>query len=75
MASGGGGAIGRAIGILNAIGKLALGVGVLGVASTAAMYNVDGGERALIFDRFQGGITNQVRIYCSRLHVPCHNFS
>jgi prohibitin 1 len=46
--------------VLNAIGKLAIGVGVLAVGSTAAMYNVDGGERALIFDRFQGGITEQV---------------
>lgn len=38
----------------NNIGKLGLGLAVVGGVVNSALYNVDGGQRAVIFDRFQG---------------------
>ncbi|XP_067625424.1 prohibitin 1 [Eurosta solidaginis] len=38
----------------NRIGQLGLGVAVLGGVVNSALYNVDGGHRAVIFDRFTG---------------------
>jgi prohibitin 1 len=38
----------------NNIGKLGLGIAVLGGVANTALYNVDGGHRAVIFDRFTG---------------------
>lgn len=40
--------------IFNAIGKLGLGVALAGSVANTALYNVEGGHRAVIFDRFQG---------------------
>lgn len=38
----------------NTIGKLGLGIAVVGGVINTALYNVDGGHRAVIFDRFTG---------------------
>ncbi|XP_065051484.1 prohibitin 1-like [Rhopilema esculentum] len=40
--------------LLNSIGKLGIGVAIAGGVLNSALYNVDGGHRAVIFDRFQG---------------------
>jgi prohibitin 1 len=39
---------------LNRIGQLGLGIAVVGGVINSALYNVDGGHRAVIFDRFTG---------------------
>lgn len=38
----------------NRIGQMGLGVALLGGVVNSALYNVDGGHRAVIFDRFTG---------------------
>jgi prohibitin 1 len=40
--------------LFNSLGKLGLGLAVVGGVVNTALYNVDGGERAVIFDRFSG---------------------
>uniref|UniRef100_T1J5H9 Band 7 domain-containing protein n=1 Tax=Strigamia maritima TaxID=126957 RepID=T1J5H9_STRMM len=40
--------------IFNTLGKLGLGIAVVGGVVNSALYNVDGGHRAVIFDRFTG---------------------
>ncbi|XP_041368528.1 prohibitin-like [Gigantopelta aegis] len=39
---------------LNTLGKIGLGLAVTGGVIQTALYNVDGGHRAVIFDRFRG---------------------
>ncbi|XP_014681988.1 PREDICTED: prohibitin-like [Priapulus caudatus] len=39
---------------MNTLGKVGLGLAVVGGVVNTALYNVDGGHRAVIFDRFQG---------------------
>lgn len=39
---------------LRATGTIALGVGVTAWVGGQCLYNVDGGERVVIFDRFRG---------------------
>jgi len=46
--------------LLNTIGKLGLGLAVAGGVVNMALYNVDGGHRAVIFDRFAGVRPNVV---------------
>lgn len=45
--------------LFNQLGKLGLGVAVVGGVLNSALYNVDGGHRAVIFDRFTG-VKNKV---------------
>jgi len=40
--------------IFNALSKLGIGIAVTGGVLQSALYNVDGGQRAVIFDRFRG---------------------
>jgi len=40
--------------LLNGLGALGVGVAVTGAVAQQALYNVDGGQRAVIFDRFTG---------------------
>ncbi|KAL3184386.1 hypothetical protein MRX96_023251 [Rhipicephalus microplus] len=40
--------------IFNSLGKLGIGLAVVGSVANSALYNVDGGHRAVIFDRFTG---------------------
>jgi len=40
--------------ILNSIGKVGIGLAVAGGVVSNALYNVEGGHRAVIFDRFRG---------------------
>jgi len=40
--------------IFNTLGKLGLGLAIAGGVANTALYNVDGGHRAVIFDRFAG---------------------
>jgi len=40
--------------LFNTLGKLGIGLAVAGGVVNTALYNVDGGERAVIFDRFSG---------------------
>jgi prohibitin 1 len=40
--------------IFNRIGQIGIGLAVAGSVLQSALYNVDGGHRAVIFDRFQG---------------------
>jgi len=46
--------------IFNRLGQLGLGVAVVGSIVNSALYNVDAGHRAVIFDRFQGVKQNVV---------------
>ena len=39
---------------MNAITRLGVGIALVGGAANSMLYNVDGGHRAVIFDRFQG---------------------
>ncbi|RZF35402.1 hypothetical protein LSTR_LSTR010019 [Laodelphax striatellus] len=48
-----------AVQIFNRIGQFGLGIALAGGVVNSALYNVDGGHRAVIFDRF-AGIKNQV---------------
>lgn len=43
---------------LNNVAKYAVFLGIGGTAVASSMYNVDGGERAVIFDRFRGVVEN-----------------
>jgi len=45
--------------VFNRIGQLGVGLAMAGGVVQSALFNVDGGHRAVIFDRFQG-IKNQV---------------
>jgi len=40
--------------LFNRIGQLGVGVAIAGAVANQALFNVDGGHRAVIFDRFQG---------------------
>ena len=40
--------------IFNRIGQLGLGLALAGGVANSALYNVDGGHRAVMFDRFRG---------------------
>jgi len=40
--------------LFNAIGRLGIGLAIAGGVVNSMLYNVDGGHRAVIFDRFQG---------------------
>ncbi|CAF5107917.1 unnamed protein product, partial [Rotaria magnacalcarata] len=40
--------------LFNNIGRLGIGLAIAGGAINSMLYNVDGGHRAVIFDRFQG---------------------
>ncbi|KAJ6820170.1 prohibitin-3, mitochondrial-like [Iris pallida] len=51
MASGGSQA---AVSLLTNLAKAAFGLGAAATAVSASIYNVDGGQRAVIFDRFRG---------------------
>jgi len=46
--------------LFSTIGKLGLGLAVVGSVANTALYNVDGGHRAVIFDRFAGVKNNVV---------------
>ncbi|ESP04265.1 hypothetical protein LOTGIDRAFT_237446 [Lottia gigantea] len=46
--------------IFNAIGRVGVGLFVTGAVAQSALYNVDGGHRAVIFDRFRGIIPDVV---------------
>ncbi|XP_008544744.1 protein l(2)37Cc [Microplitis demolitor] len=46
-------------GFFNRLGQLGLGIAITGSVINSALYNVDGGHRAVIFDRF-AGIKNNV---------------
>jgi prohibitin 1 len=45
--------------IFNAVGRLGIGLAIVGGVANSALYNVDGGHRAVIFDRF-AGVKNKV---------------
>ncbi|XP_054167969.1 protein l(2)37Cc-like [Oppia nitens] len=49
-----------AVQLLNAIGKLGVGLAIGASVVNSALYNVDGGSRAVIFDRFTGVSPNVV---------------
>lgn len=40
--------------MLNMLAKWAAGLGIAGSLAQSALYTVDGGERAVLFDRFRG---------------------
>jgi hypothetical protein len=40
--------------VFNRIGQLGVGLAIAGGVVNSALYNVDGGYRAVIFDRFRG---------------------
>lgn len=46
--------------VFNTLGKLGVAIAVAGGVANNALYNVDGGHRAVIFDRFAGVKTNVV---------------
>ena len=44
--------------IFNRIGQLGVGLALAGGVANSALYNVDGGHRAVMFDRFRGVLAN-----------------
>lgn len=44
--------------LLNNIGRLGLGIALAGSVVNSALYNVEGGHRAVIFDRFRGVLSD-----------------
>lgn len=44
--------------IFNRIGQLGVGLALAGGVANSALYNVDGGHRAVMFDRFRGVLPN-----------------
>ena len=44
--------------VFNRIGQLGVGLAVAGGVVQSALYNVDGGYRAVMFDRFRGILPN-----------------
>ncbi|KAG8059119.1 hypothetical protein GUJ93_ZPchr0002g25363 [Zizania palustris] len=48
------GGVKAAVALLTKVAKVAAGLGVAASAASTALYTVDGGERAVIFDRFRG---------------------
>ncbi|CAF4241396.1 unnamed protein product, partial [Rotaria sordida] len=40
--------------LFNNIGRIGIGLAIVGGVINSMLYNVDGGHRAAIFDRFQG---------------------
>jgi len=46
--------------VLGKVARYAVGFGVVASAAQASLYNVDGGERAIIFDRFRGVLDEPV---------------
>ena len=44
--------------IFNRIGQLGIGLALAGGVANSALYNVDGGHRAVLFDRFRGVLPN-----------------
>jgi len=55
--------------IFNSIGALGVGIAVAGSVAQSALYNVDGGHRAVIFDRFQG-VRNMVTGEGTHFMIP-----
>ncbi|XP_075992018.1 prohibitin 1 [Anticarsia gemmatalis] len=55
--------------LFNRIGQLGLGVALVGGVVNSALYNVDGGHRAVIFDRF-AGVKNLVMGEGTHFFVP-----
>uniref|UniRef100_A0A1A9W046 Prohibitin n=1 Tax=Glossina brevipalpis TaxID=37001 RepID=A0A1A9W046_9MUSC len=53
----------------NRVGQLGLGVAILGGVVNSALYNVDGGHRAVIFDRFTG-VKNEVTGEGTHFFIP-----
>mmetsp|Transcript_32417 Transcript_32417/g.71621 ORF Transcript_32417/g.71621 Transcript_32417/m.71621 type:complete len:284 (-) Transcript_32417:2081-2932(-) len=48
------------VGLLNKVMKYAVGLGITASALQTSLYTVDGGERAVIFDRFRGVLSEVV---------------
>lgn len=46
--------------LFSSLGKIGLGLAVAGSVAQTALFNVDGGQRAVIFDRFQGVLKDVV---------------
>lgn len=56
--------------VLNRLGTMAGAAAVGGVTISQCLYNVDGGERAVMFDSLRGGILPNVRSEGTHLLVP-----
>ncbi|CAD6241344.1 GSCOCG00002670001-RA-CDS [Cotesia congregata] len=56
-------------GFFNRLGQLGLGIALTGSVVNSALYNVDGGHRAVIFDRF-AGIKNLVVGEGTHFYIP-----
>ncbi|KAL9925230.1 protein l(2)37Cc [Glossina fuscipes] len=54
---------------LNRVGQFGLGVAIVGGVVNSALYNVDGGHRAVIFDRFTG-VKNEVTGEGTHFFIP-----
>ncbi|KAK0081857.1 hypothetical protein PV325_011445 [Microctonus aethiopoides] len=57
------------INFFNRLGQLGLGVAIAGSVVNSALYNVDGGNRAVIFDRF-AGVKNAVVGEGTHFYIP-----
>jgi prohibitin 1 len=55
--------------VLGSIAKVSVGLGVLGWGMQEALYNVDGGERAVIFDRFRG-VLDDIKGEGTHIRIP-----
>lgn len=56
--------------ILRNIAKAGLGLGALGYLAQEALFDVDGGHRAVMFDRFGGGIIDHVYGEGTHFRIP-----
>lgn len=55
---------------LNRLGRASVGLGVTAVGFSQCIYNVDGGERAVMFDSLRGGIRDDVRSEGTHFLIP-----
>nr|XP_043626702.1 prohibitin-3, mitochondrial-like [Erigeron canadensis] len=50
----------QAVNVLTRIAQAAFGLGAIGAAASSTLYTVDGGQRAVLFDRFRGVLDETV---------------
>ena len=65
--------------VFNRIGQLGVGLAVAGGVVQSALYNVDGGYRAVMFDRFRGILPNVTgkksdEIVFDQVHISTYRY-
>jgi len=52
------------------IAAVAIGIGAIVTGANSCLYDVDGGERALLFDKLRGGVQDRVRGEGTHFRIP-----